>query len=370
MALVIAEHAFHLVSRSATTSLLSTAVYTTTRLAPVAFVAISGLVLGYFLFSGRAPGEVTARFQRRALFLLVCAHPAIQLARLFNVDTPGLAPGEELVRRLLYDVPITHTIAVCLLVAPFFLRRLSAARTALLAVALLVVTLPLRILWEPTTAAGRGLEQLLLGTPAAGGTLEVGWPLVPWLGIFLLGSVAGRRIGDVRQLRTTLPVLVGQLLRTAIALAVAGAALLAGYKLLRVVLTGRLSEETFRILYPSSTTGMLALYLCALALLLAALLWRLDGQGANGRVVWALSVFGRTSLFTYVTQFVFVHSIPAYLGYRGQLDLGGVAGLAVLATAATWGLAYAYGRWRGWIEAGEYREVVAQHRLPTAPAPT
>jgi len=125
-------------------------------------------------------------------------------------------------------------------------------------------------------------------------------------------------------------------------------------RLLRGAYGPALGPFLTELLSPDRTTALLPAYLAILAALLAALLVYADGKGRYDRLLWALSVLGRTSLFTYVIQFVFVHSVPAWLGLKGTLDLGGTVALAAGATLLTWLCAYAYGRGRGWLGPDDY----------------
>ena len=365
MVLVVTQHAYHLVDKQAATGLANLLVYGVTRMASVAFMAVSGMMISYFLLearaggSGRTPGEVAARFRRRALFLLLFAHPAIQIARMGNLDEPSLGVWGQLVHRLIYDFPITDTIALCLLLAPPLMLRLSPGGLLALAAGLLAVTPAARLLWQPAAALPSVIEAALFGTVSDQPIIGVGWPLIPWLGIFLLGGLAGGLLARARRGEIGLPALVRRLLVQAAALLGVGLALVAAYKLFRLTGSVAVPELVFQVLYPDRTTALLPIYLSLLTLLLAGLLWHIDWRGRYDRALWGLSVLGRTSLFTYVTQFVFVHSLPAACGLRGRLDLAGVLGIALMAVAATWLLAYGYGRARRWIAADDYQALCA-----------
>lgn len=183
MVLVIAQHAYHFVHPEAASETLGTAIYTGTRMASVAFMAISGMMISYFLQTRASPHEVVVRYRRRAVFLLLAAHPAIRLARFFNVDTEGNTPVQELIDRMVFDFPITDTIALCLLVAPPLLLRLRRNQIAMLAGVLLVGTLPVMIFWHPESVVGRVTQEVYFGWRSSGRVLSIGWPLIPWLGI-------------------------------------------------------------------------------------------------------------------------------------------------------------------------------------------
>jgi len=72
-----------------------------------------------------------------------------------------------------------------------------------------------------------------------------------------------------------------------------------------------------------------------------------------------LSVFGRTSLFTYVIQFAVVESMSALLGMKGMMGLSGFIVLFTAGSMLIWLLAYLYGRWRGWILENDYATCVS-----------
>lgn len=370
MVLVIAEHAYHFVGRENSSGLVDALVYSTTRIAPVAFLAISGLMLGWFLGTSPDPRRVTRRYARRAFFLLLLAHPAIQLARYFNTDADPMAVLRD---RLLLELTIVDTIALCLLVAPLLLRKLSSGRIALMAVGFLCVTPVIIVLWQPDTVAGHVLATALFGSLDDAPALNVSWPLIPWLGLFLFGALAGRSLADVRSGRVDARDAQRRLLGWAAGLMTVGVALMAAYKGLRLGFTGIVPEQVFRTVYPtpSAATGYVPIYLALLAIGLAIAVAHVEFGGRYNRLLWVLSVFGRTSLFTYVTQFLFVHSLPAALGLRGRLTLLDAAGLACFAMLATWLLAYAYGRARGWIAADDYARLTsADVTSPLRPDPS
>jgi len=113
---------------------------------------------------------------------------------------------------------------------------------------------------------------------------------------------------------------------------------------------------------------LLPVYLAALALLFAVFLKEIDISGRYNRFFWLLSVFGRTSLFTFVLQFAVVESVPALLGMKETLGLVGFIVLFVAGSMLIWLLAYLYGRWRGWISDNDYAICVnmARARFPYA----
>ncbi|NLI82146.1 MAG: DUF1624 domain-containing protein [Deltaproteobacteria bacterium] len=79
MVLVVLQHSYLSADMKAFPHLLDMLLWGVTGLAAVAFMSISGMMYSYFLFS-RADGRVVyRRYVRRALFLILAAHPAINL---------------------------------------------------------------------------------------------------------------------------------------------------------------------------------------------------------------------------------------------------------------------------------------------------
>ncbi len=356
MVLVIFQHPYHLVDPSEASWALDRLFYLPTQMAPVAFVCISGMMLGYFLDVGRPLGEIVRRSAQRAAMLLLVAHPAIDFARYFNADGDPMATFQ---RRLFHEVLITDTIAACLLLTPPLLRALSARGVVGLSVALLCATPPLVALWQPRSPAAQASQAFLFGSQASAPPLDVTWPLVPWLGIFLLGSLVGRAVARAGAGAIPLPSLARDLRRVALLLVGVGVALVGGFKLFRVAFPSVLPPALVVALLPSGSTSLLPVYLGILTGCLAYLLWQIDLRGRYDRLAWVLSVFGRTSLFTYVVQFLFAQSLPAFLGLRGRLDAAGVLGFFAFAVSATWVVAYSYARARGWVAPDDYRRLAA-----------
>ncbi|HOD67126.1 MAG TPA: hypothetical protein PKM94_10620, partial [candidate division Zixibacteria bacterium] len=174
-----------------------------------------------------------------------------------------------------------------------------------------------------------------------------------WVGIFLLGSLVGQMLARMRTGGMTADELAGRLRRAGLWLMALGLVLNGAYKVFQLA-GGALDPRVFDAVYPSRTTSLLPIYLAVLLWIFSFYVTVIDGRGRYGRAAWALSVFGRTSLFTYVTQFVFAHSVPGLLGVRWRIGAEGFVLLLAFALPASWALSYAYGRWRGWIAPHDY----------------
>ena len=182
------------------------------------------------------------------------------------------------------------------------------------------------------------------------------FPLVPWLAIFLTGSFVGQALARVRQGTLEASTLIHQMNRAGLGLAFLGLFLTACYKLLKISFGAVWSPDVFLAAYPAQTTTLLPGYLAVLLWVFAALMQRIDISGRYDRLMWLLSISGRTSLFTYVVQFAVVESAPALLGLKGTLGISGFLTLFATGQITMWFLAHAYGRTRGWFPRDDYAE--------------
>lgn len=357
MILVIMQHAYHLIDPAAVQAQLDLAIYTLTRSASVAFMAVSGMMISYFMASRPAWRSVQRRFARRAIFLLLFAHTAIILIRYYYVPEDRF---NEFVSALYYQYQITDTIALSLLIAPLLLRYLKPSGRLMLIVAMLAVT-PLIAALPLPHSNGLAISRIaLFGEIIDEHPINVGWPLIPWLAIFLCGSAMGEGLAAARGGSLSIPELIGRMRRMAVILAVIGVVLSAGYKLVKIVYGDVWDPRIFLAVYPSRTTTLLPVYLAFLLWLFSWLLSRIDVHRHYDRAAWFASVLGRTSLFTYVVQFAFVQTIPALLGMRNHINLWEYLLLFIVGLLLTWVCSYAYGRLRGWITRGDFARIRAE----------
>ncbi len=351
MVFVILQHCFHLIDATTVSPLIYDLLYLITKIASVAFMTVSGMMIGFFYASTADWVAVYRRFAKRALLLVLVAHPGIQLARYFYFGPDHLAMFWH---NLAFDYPITDTIAVALLVSPVFVKfRSLAIRVGLIAL-LLVATPAVVILYQPDSSAGAAIKASLFGGVSGPDVPFWGWPIVPWVGIFLCGFLMGPALARVKSGDLPPQQLIRKMLGAAAFLAVGGVVLTLAYKVLKLTFGPSLPSIVYDSIYPSRTTTLLPVYLALLLACLAVLMYHIDVRKKYIRAEWILSVFGRTSLFTYVTQFIFVHSIPGIFGLQGKMNLLECSIHFVLSLCASWLLSYAYGRARGWIISGDF----------------
>jgi len=357
MILVIMQHAYHLIDPSEVTGIADYAIYGITKMASVGFMAISGMMIGYFLFYRPDWKRVQVRFAKRAAFLILFAHPAIALIRYYYVETDRM---QHFLNGLYLEYQITDTIALSLLIAPLLLLHLKpAVRIALIIVALIATPL-ISAYFQPASGILLTLKIALFGEIGHESNLLVTWPLVPWLAIFLSGGIIGEMLASVRKGKLTISALVYRMQKSAVILAVVGMVLTLGYKLLKMQFGDIWNPHLFEVIYPSRTTSFLPIYLAVLLTVFSLLMVRIDSRHKYDRAAWFASIFGRTSLFTYVTQFAVVHTAPALLGLRGHLNLWQYAVLFVVGVFVTWIMSYTYGRLRGWITVDDYARLAGR----------
>ena len=331
MLLVILSHAAALVDIRSAPAQAYLALIRFTNLASIAFVFLSGTMVSYF-FETCDRRRVALRFARRALFLAFVIHPAIWLACWF------WSPGQPLV--MLRAWYITDTIAVCLLIGPPIMRLLTLRSRVVVAALLPIVAALARVFLVPSSELGVTLKYLAVGSVP----LSISYPLLPWLAVFLAGSVLGATIARAGENRDGLRELSGGLIRTGAALVGAGVATVAIYKAARAFLPDWWNPELLQSIRPDRTTILFPAYLGAVLLLLAFIIHHHNRPGGSSWFAWAISVIGRTSLFAFVTQFAVVWSLPALLGLRKSLTIVTLWPTFLFSAALVWCLCYAYGR--------------------------
>lgn len=353
MVLVIMQHCFFHVNIEQIPQFVIQILYLVTYLAAVAFVSISGAVFSYSLYHQSNWQSKYQRYALRAVFMLMFAHPAINLANYFfyMVNSEG---SVSIVERLILGFPITDTIAICLLFSPVFILGLDPIARALTIVIILATTPFIVAFILPARPPLVVVKEVLFGT--LGEPSVFWWPLIPWLAIFSTGSFTGQALMGVKQGTLSISSFLRGLIKAGFVLATFSVVITAGYKLFKVAYGAYWSANLFRAFYPDQTTTLLPGYFAVLAWLLAGLMYRIDVCGNFDFFLWFLSILGRTSLFTFIIQFAVVESVPALLGFTGSLGLEGYLFLFFAGLSIVWLMSYSYGRARGWITINDCAE--------------
>ena len=148
------------------------------------FVLVAGMLLGWMYQARAATFDRFARYLRdRAVFLLSVAHGLFMIA-----VVPRVWAGAQ----SLDEVIITDVIGVALLVGPTLVRQLRRRKRLEIALALYVVSWMVVLLTTPTSLAARVVKHTLVGPgPQEVGFWSYGVPILPWLAVYLSGTVLG-----------------------------------------------------------------------------------------------------------------------------------------------------------------------------------
>ena len=358
MVLVILQHSYLSANMKSIPRFIDMLVWNITALAAVAFVSISGAMYSYFLYTQPDWRAAYRHYAGRAIFLILAIHPMINLASgCFRLSGIGTASGfRQVLADLFLDFPITDTIGLCMLLTPLIILSFNTLQRFMIIVGMLLITVLIRAVVIPADPHVLILKEAFFGGL---GLPKVFWfPLIPWIAIFLAGSFVGHGMMGLRQGILKIQHLIQGLNRAGCALAASYVVLMIGYKFAKMSWGVHWGHNIILALSPSQTTTMLLGYLAVLSWLLAALMHRIDVTGHYDRLAWFLSISGRTSLFTYVVQFIVVESAPALLGYKGSLGLTGFVLLFLSGLIIMTLLSYAYGRIQGWIRQNDYADTV------------
>jgi hypothetical protein len=152
-------------------------------IATPSFILISGIVIGFMYEIDRVKAAaLRQKLIDRGLFLLLVGHP-LQAAAYVNAEGVGVALRWSFV---------TDAIAVAILIGPT-LVFLTATRFRLVAGTLLLILSWAAALWQPHSSAGVVINRYAFGGSSGEGF--VGFPVIPWLGVYLLGTTLGQRMG-------------------------------------------------------------------------------------------------------------------------------------------------------------------------------
>jgi hypothetical protein len=257
---------------------------------------------------------------------------------------------------IIFDYPITDTIAISILIAPLIIRSLKRTDKVYLVIALLIVT-PLGSLlngWDDYFFGCIGILRKVLFGSVTNDSFIFYFPIVPWFAIFLAGTLVGGDLAKVTSGKISLSSLIEKMKVAGVYLFGASVFLCIFYKILKYRFVCVWPADLFKAIYPGQTTGLFPFYFAILLWVFAFLIRLIDCRGLYGRFLWWLSVLGRTSLFTYALQFAIVQSIPTLLKLRSKIDLYQTAFLFIVGVSLTSIIAYIYGRFRKWIKINDY----------------
>lgn len=356
MLLVITAHAFALCDPARIAAWAFSNLLLITGAASVAFMFTSGMITTFLMHFGDDSPHARWRFIKRGIFLILVVHPLILFVTLDYFRDP-----RGYFYEFTHDFQITDTIGLCLLIAPFVIRRTGRGVRLALIIALLVFTQATLIWWHPQSAAAKIITEFFFGSmPDTDSIISVGWPLIPWLAIFLSGSLVGEFYVEARRGTLAPREFSRRLWKAGFLQFVLFLALCTAYWWLKHSDPFSWTPATFLAIYPTRTTALLPGYLAGILAIVAMLVRYVDADRHYNRPLWALSIFGRNSLFVFVTQFVVIWTLPAALGFKGSLGYGGLVATIAIGTIVCLILAYMYGRWRGRISSDDYLRITGR----------
>lgn len=327
-----------------------------TLIASPTFVLMSGFLIG-FLLETRAVEfqELRTRLFHRGVFLLTAAHVLISLPL-------GYRAGGHYLWACLGSVFTTDVIGLAMITAPLLVLAMSQMNRAITAVGLMVVGWLIVALWHPHTVQAMMFEELLAGSLTPMSNLAA-FPLLPWFGLALAGTVLGQRIG-----KQTLESHDGRAQRTLFAVALASVtvavALKGAYSLAHHA--GRAAALAYALTTPFGKYPPSPAYFAFYGGLGVTVLGVCNAAAQRGlRLIATLARFGRVSLILFVVQsyvyYVGVQSLRNALPYHLWpawllLSVLTVAGIGLV--LERWGV----GNYMSWnaIVAAARRQVRAQ----------
>ncbi len=316
------------------------------EIAPAMFVLVSGLTLAFVLGHVR-PGslpQTRVRTLDRALFILIVIHGVLLVTDVL------LAPYE----RGLRQVFITDTLALSLIVGIVLLPR--TGRTGRLAAGGILYGLGwiTHALWHPTGLGFAAVADEILTGPSTSHALDYGFPVLEWVGVFLLGTVLGESLASARSPEARHGWAM-RLLRGGVA-AVVGAVCLKGLLLIpaahAAVATHPVLREFLSIFGKAPPSPVYLMFFGGIGACLIAAATLLAVHGLAPRVNAWVAVLGRNSLFVFVLQSAVFRDIVARVPLEGRPWVWPLA--LVTATLFIWGGARVWDRLGGnrWITIG------------------
>jgi uncharacterized membrane protein len=159
-------------------------------LASPTFVAVSGIVAGFiFVTRRRSFAHFRRKLVDRGVFLLLIGHPVLAVT--------GVLAGTGFSRgyRVGY---ITDAIAVAIIIGPWLVRTSTQRFRLLLAGGIFAVDWCAILLWSRSAGTSALAKHYLIGllNPADVGVDFQAFPVIPWVAVYLVGTVIGERVAS------------------------------------------------------------------------------------------------------------------------------------------------------------------------------
>jgi hypothetical protein len=314
------------------------------RLGTIGFACVSGLLLGSFIATHPDLPRIFARYRQQGLRLLFVVHPILALA-LWGPMGNGTSLSEFMLGRWY----ITDTLALLFVGLVPLLPRLSPTCRLVVGVALMALARPLSYQLGLESRGLQLMQDMLFGTETRGSHVLLDtYGITQIAGIFMIGSYVGHHFGLSNQ-RGELGQLARRLRRAVVPLTLASVVLGGAWVALK---WGPLSSgHPFLrfVLYPDRFLSLFPVYMAVVIALIAAICIRSQTR-APGHMDRVCLILGKTSLFTYVVQYLLVQTLPYYLGLRGSMSLIMCGVWTLGACAVAFGAASV---WNAWFNGAE-----------------
>lgn len=203
------------------------------------FVVVSGVLLGYlYRSSGDDFARLRLRLIERGLFLMIVAHILI---------TAAFIPRQHVVVMSLS----TDAIGAAMIIGPLVIPHLSGRVRVVIGIATYALSWLLTLTWAPSGWGSDFIEEVTVGSLAPRIFHSGTFPILPWLGVYLICSAYGERFAALHRAR--------QLQRVAYELAAAGIVLVGSAVALRLleltVLNGPSTRALGELLHQVFRTG-------------------------------------------------------------------------------------------------------------------
>jgi hypothetical protein len=305
------------------------------RSGTIGFAGVSGILLGSFIATRPDLTRIFARYRQQGLRLFFLVHILLGL-ELWGPLGEGASLHDFILRRWY----ITDTLALLFIALVPLLPRLSPNRRLVIGIALMALARPLSYSSGIESWWLQLLQDILFGSEARGPHVLDTYAVSQIGGIFLIGSYVGHHFGLASKRGELVP-FARRLLRAVVPLLLASAALVGVWAAVKWELFA--GEQPFLrfVFYPDRYMSLFPACMAAVLALLAVICIRSETRppGLMDRVCL---IFGKTSLFTYVFQYLLVQTIPYYLGFKNSMSVVGFAAWTLGACVLTYGAASAW----------------------------
>jgi uncharacterized membrane protein len=313
-----------------------------TRVATPTFLLLSGFVISHLLRSDQSE-KTRLMLVDRALFLIIVAHLLMGLAELPDRGFIDWYFGRSL---------ITDAVAIALLAA-VLVRGLSASVLVALGIALCLTSWIAATTLDVQSEAAKVMGAVLFDLRSSSNSL-IDAPLVPYLGMFLLGMALNLRLQPLlaQTRHDSIAIRLFLVATTAILFALSGAVLwhFAKENIAQIVANPEVTNQLRSTLNPLLKRPPGPAYLLfygGAGLLILAVCFARRPAALIDRLVPHAAVIGRASLMCFVVQDWIFHLAPRVFGYEVRTSVAFWLAYFAVAVLLLYSLARVWGHARG-----------------------